>query len=226
MGLDFVEVLTDVEEHFGVTIETERAFEVRTVGDLLDLVEARVERRETAGCLSLPWFLKLRRLTRETTQLPQLRLRPATKVVGALRPRDRKPMWRGLRRYFGASLRRLRRPKPIRAAIVLTAFSALILLLLGSWSENLMFAALPCAVLALSLFIGSRPLKVVPPVGYETFGEITQRLVSLEAIATGYPTKAGDMIFAELALIVSEQLGVDLKDVTPDARFVEDLGMY
>lgn len=227
MGLDSVELVLEVEEHFGVNISDDEACEIRTVGDLLALVESRVPRRDAAGCLSLPWFLKVRRLAREAARQPSLRVHPATTVCEALRPRQRRLLWRDLKELSGESLHELQRPAFVVVAIGLAAF-ATIPLLVASASEGmpqLAWAALTCGLGAWGLAVVTRPLKTLPPTGYKTFGQITRRLVGLEALAIGYPANARELIFNDLAVIVSDQLGVDLERVTSDARFVQDLGM-
>jgi acyl carrier protein len=227
MGLDGVEIVMEVEEHFGVSISDDEAGGVRTVGDMVDLIEARVKRREATGCLSLPWFLKVRRLARDVKQQPGLRLRPATRVADVLHPNERKMVWRGLKELVDLPLGGLRRPSPIMLieALMVVASPILLFVSLATLQTSLAIASVAFAFGAWVLMVITRPLKTVPPKGYETFGEITQRLVGLEAAAIGYPTNARELIFADLALIVSEQLGVDLEKVKPEARFVEDLNI-
>ncbi len=40
MGLDVVELVMEVEEHFGIELRTKEAQKVRTIGDLVDVVYA------------------------------------------------------------------------------------------------------------------------------------------------------------------------------------------
>lgn len=228
MGIDFIEIVTEVEEHFGVSIGRKEAFDVRTVGDLLELIEARVVRRETAECLTLPWFLKLRRLTREITNNPRLAIRPSTVVAETLNRVERQRLWKKLIELLGPTVSDLRRPWLVVVATMLLALATIVLLVasLSKLNKSLAIASAGCALLAAMLFVATRSIKMVPPIGYETFGEIARRLVGLEAVTNGYPATPRDLIFGDLAVIVATQLGVDLKDVTPEARFVQDLGMY
>lgn len=227
MGLDSVEIVMEVEEHFGVTIRNEEAGGIRTVGDMVDLLEARIRRRETAECLSLPWFLKLRRLTREAAQRPDLRIRPTTRISEVLRASERKQLWLGLKEYLGAGIPELRRPTPISAFIVLVATASPVFLAISgvTLQTSLTVASIACAIGAVVLMKVTRPLSVIPPRGHRTFGEITRHLVGLEAVTNDYPNKSRELILNDLALLVSKQLGVDKAKVTPEARFVEDLGV-
>ena len=40
MGMDGAEIMMDVEVHFGITIRESEAGQVRTVGDLVSLIES------------------------------------------------------------------------------------------------------------------------------------------------------------------------------------------
>jgi acyl carrier protein len=227
MGLDAVEIVMDVEEHFGVTIRNEDAGTIRTVGELIDLIEDRVKRREAAGCLSLPWFLKLRRLTREAAQQPGLRIRPSNRVDRVLRANQRKQLWLGLDGYLGAALPELRRPIPISAIVILMAIASPVFLAISgiTLQTNLAVASIICAVGAVLLMTVTQRLKVIPPRGYQTFGAITQRLVGLEAVTNGNLAADRELILKDLAQIVSNILNVKSERVTPEARFIEDLGV-
>ena len=63
------------------------------------------------------------------------------------------------------------------------------------------------------------------PDGYDTFGDITKRIVGLK-IATNPPENVDyENVFLIVKRIVVEQLGVEFEEVVPEARFVEDLGV-
>ena len=63
------------------------------------------------------------------------------------------------------------------------------------------------------------------PKGYNTFGDITKRMVGLN-IATNPPDETDyESVLSIVKRIVVEQLGVDDNEVVPAARFVEDLGV-
>ena len=50
MGLDGVEIVMDVEDHFGITIADGEAEQIRTVGELLALIQARLDAAAAATC--------------------------------------------------------------------------------------------------------------------------------------------------------------------------------
>lgn len=61
MGLDGVEILMAAEEKFGITICDEEAQNIRTVGDMYELVMSKVTLAGDSSCLSQRAFHRLRR---------------------------------------------------------------------------------------------------------------------------------------------------------------------
>jgi hypothetical protein len=60
MGLDAVELVMEVEDRFEIFIWDEDASKIRTVGDLVTLVEARIAVTRAKICPTLEAFLGLR----------------------------------------------------------------------------------------------------------------------------------------------------------------------
>lgn len=227
MGLDSVELVIEVEERFDVTISDEEAGAIRTVGDLLELVDQRVKRRQSTTCLSLGWFLKLRSTTRDAASDPALRIRTGDKLIEVLTGRQRSDLWDRLSKQFDTSLPFLRRPKVFGVTFGMLALAWLIVGFVGvaNGSYSALLSYLACGGGLLVVFLATEPLRTYPPLGYETFGEITRRLVGLEALTVGFPAGDRSLLLEELASIVSEQLGVERDEVVPEARFVEDLNI-
>lgn len=227
MGLDGVELVMEVEEHFGVSITDEEAGDIRTVGDLLNLLEGRVAKREASACLTLPWFLKLRGLVREAASDRTLRFRTGDTLVQVLSGRQRRRLWKGLSQLLRTTPTPLRRPQGLRVAFGLLALTWLVVGFVGftqgSGPSLVTHLALGAALIA--VYLATEPLRSYPPEGYKTFGEITRRLVGLEAATIGFPAQDPSLLLEELSLIISEQLGVERDEVVPEARFVEDLNL-
>ena len=76
MGLDGVEIVMDVEDHFGITIKDEEAERVRTVNDLVALVGSRIRNAHSAVCPTVSSFLRIPACTRELTANPELKFAP------------------------------------------------------------------------------------------------------------------------------------------------------
>ena len=79
------------------------------------------------------------------------------------------------------------------------------------------------AMLLLTFFI-TRPLATAFPRGVVTVGDLTHA-----ALPSGYEAAikqqiSDEEVWEKLREIVAQALGVTVEDVTPSARFVEDLG--
>ncbi|WP_145179601.1 hypothetical protein [Gimesia aquarii] len=79
--------------------------------------------------------------------------------------------------------------------------------------------------LGIILHLSTIGLRTRTPKGYQTFGDITKRMVGL-TIATNPPTQTDyDFVFSIVKEIVIDQLGVDDDEIVPTARFIQDLGV-
>lgn len=67
--------------------------------------------------------------------------------------------------------------------------------------------------------------RSIPPDGWATMGDITQRIAGTVAVTANIKLEDDDSILRELRPIVVKQLGVADAEVIPSARFVKDLGM-
>ncbi len=80
MGLDAVELVMGVEDHFGISIQNSEAERVRSVGDLIALIQSRIDAAQAATCPTLSSFLQLRSCVREIANDDELRIRTGTRV--------------------------------------------------------------------------------------------------------------------------------------------------
>src|SRR6188768_2088303 len=101
MGLDAVDIVIEVEGHFGITIRDDEAENIRTVSDLLSIINRRIAAARHAACPNLPAFLRIRTLTREFIGQPSLRLRPSTEIASVMPANRRKQFWCILRDLYG-----------------------------------------------------------------------------------------------------------------------------
>jgi acyl carrier protein len=228
MGLDSVEIVMDVEDHFGISIQDAEAERVRTVGDLVALVRARIFAAQREYCPSLPAFLTLRRTTRALLGDDSLRFRPRDTVASVLGPSQRRALWKRLSEMLGARPRPLRRPTLLRQSLV--AISAVLILLAIFSALVIDIRTLPLtitiAIAAMTLLHWlTVPFCSIPPDGWITFGQITTKIVGVAAATKLRHLRTDDEILDELRRLLVNVLGVDETEIIPSARFVEDLGM-
>lgn len=227
MGLDGVQLVMEIEEEFGITIPDSVYSELRTVGDLVDFCFERIHASKTVSCPSLTSFLSLRRLVRDVSKDPELRIRPRDNIEDCLPESDRKQFWLRLPELLKTTPPALRRPPWLRKILVfiVLGFGAF-LMSFPLWHIEILILIL-CTTMALGIILHWSTLgfRKRTPDGYETFGEITKRMVGL-TIATNPPTdQEYDSIFAIVKRIIIDVLGVDDAEVIPTARFIEDLRM-
>jgi len=228
MGMDGVEIVMDVEDHFGISIQDSEAGQVRTVGDLVSLVHARISASQREYCPTLPAFLTLRKVTRAVFGDQTLRFRPRDAVANILNPRQRRELWTRLSDLLGTPPNSLRRPRLLRQLLAAISIGLLVLALTSAIAINLEILPLTivvagCAIACLH-YLTIR-FRTVPPDGWTTFGEITTRLVGVRAATKMVHLHTDDEILNELRPLLVNVLGVDATAIVPSARFIEDLGM-
>lgn len=227
MGLDAVELMMDVEDHFGITLLHDETASIRTVGDLVALVRKRVEAASTGRCFSLPAFLSLRKLVHEIAGDNRMRIRPRDYVVDILTCAQRKMLWRRLPELIGDIPESLRRPKAIR---ILLVCCTLFLFAAAFYRASVEWAVLPLTlfiaiVLVFALGVATTAFQVVPTDNMATFGDITRKIVSREACTVNIHLPDDAAILNELKPIIANLLKVDPSNIVMNARLVEDLGM-
>ena len=228
MGLDAVELVMDVEDHFGITIQNAEAERVRSVGGLVSLVQDRISAAHKAYCPTLPAFLILRTTVRDLTGDCSLRIRPHHAVTDILAAPQRRELWRRLSVLLGSPPRELRRPRKLRAILTGSKFVLLLFALIAAIAidiRTLPFTLALAAFAILCLHALTVPFRTVPPDHWMTFGDVTTRLVGATVATKNLQLRTADDVLNELRPLIVDVLGVDADEVVPAARFVEDLGI-
>lgn len=65
--------------------------------------------------------------------------------------------------------------------------------------------------------------RVTPPSGWETFGDVTIKIIGTTMATKQLNLRTIEDVFDELRPIIVETLGVDISEVVLTARFIEDL---
>ena len=228
MGLDAVEIVMDVEDHFGISIQNPEAERVRTVGDLVVLIQSRIEAARIATCPTLVSFLQLRTSVREIAIDDTLRIRTGTRVVDVLNRSERRRLWKRLDDFIGSAPPSLRRPPALRKVLVCLVISSIVFAFVAGATVD--WAILPltlglAALVTLLLHLVTVPFRIYPPDALSTFGAIARRIAGVTVATKQLHLGSVDAILDELRPIVVDTLGVDNSEVVLTARFIEDLGM-
>ncbi len=224
MGMEHIEIIMRVEEEFGIEVADREAEAVRTPRDLCALIERKVAllaAEQSSGCPSSRAFYRVRR---ELTALGIERadVKPGATVEALLPLANRRALWKQLDERLEVGLRPLHR-SPFWTYVALSPLAALPFV----WhfaGEAPMVAM--CFCLPLVWWVGFRatqPLAVRVPTKHETVAHLSRRLAStLPVVGDESPTRE---LWPQLQGILSDELGVPLEKVTPDADFVRDLGV-
>lgn len=237
MGLDTVELVTEVEETFDISIANEDAAAIVTVGDLYRCVLGRLAAKgppvNRSTCPTAHAFYSLRRAWIEGWGHERAAFRPGVASADVFR-RDRRLTWDLLREGSGLRLPPLERPDWVGLAILVAVLGSIPAACLGLWSggvcdpSTFVVAALtiPPATMVALLAI-TRPLATSFPSGCETIRGLTRSVVALNLGALVERTgrvPSHDEVWDAVRALVVEQLGVRPERVTEEARIVQDLG--
>jgi acyl carrier protein len=217
----------DVEDHFGITIQNAEAEHVRTVADLVALIQGRISAAHEAYCPMLPAFLKLRTTVRDATGDKTFRIRPRQRIADRLSIPQRRQLWKRLSELLGSTPRGLRRPQLLRQILGTSVVALLGIALITAVAIDVRILPVTLAVAAFCIFllhIVTVQFRTVPPAEWVTFGDITAKLVGVTFATKQLQLRTADDILCELRPLIVDVLGVDGEKVVPDARFVEELG--
>ena len=228
MGMDGVEIVMDVEDHFGISIQDSEAEHVRTVGDLVSLVHARITAAQREHCPTLRAFFSLRKVTRGVFGDDSLRIRPRDAVTNVLSPRQRAELWARLPDLLGTPPDSLRRPRRLRRVLAGTSIGLLLLALISAFAID--YEMLPLIIffagcVIVFLYFATASIRSVPPDGWMTFGEIATRIAGVRVATKMVHLRTHDEILNELRPLLVNVLRVDETAIVPSARLIEDLGM-
>ena len=228
MGLEAVELIMEVEDHFGIAIPINKVEHIHTVGDLIVLIHSRIEAAHLSSCPTLLSFLQLRTFVREIAKDDNLRIRTSTRVIDILGRAQRRQLWTKLDALLGSKHVRLQRTPALRVLLACVTFSAIGIAIATAAAVNL--STLPVtltisAMVTLLLLFATEPFRTYPPEPLFTFGAITRRIATVNAATRQQHLRSVDSILEELRPLVVNTLGVAASKVVPHAKFVEDLGM-
>ena len=216
MGLDSVELLVAVEEEFDIEIPYPAAGVLRTIGDLVDLVDALVN--GVSGEVAAAERASMEDRYREVIGLEVADLPAETRLVDLLEPGREARQWEAL----GI------RGEPARPA-GLVRLIWLIAVAAGLGAFSYFFPpptmGLAAAVLVISVVVAvmmalTAHLRQIPDPGRTLGDEMWWR-----PPARGDRAAPRDQIFDRVRGCVVDVLGGDPSEVTEESRFVEDLRM-
>jgi len=228
MGLDSVELLFEVEDHFRIPLSDEDCSRVQSVGDLAALVTRELS-KVARTCPTAQSFRALRRTAASVTQLERTAMRPRTPLESMVPMRGRRRVWRRLR-----SANRIVPPLVPSAGAIgfLRTFGWVSFV---AWVAGA--AALICAKGALGIAFAFLLGLVIGAIWSSTFDVLSTRFpdgcTSLGDVArriTPTPLPEGDpeterRVLDDIRRITAAKCGCKVESVKPESRFVDDLAL-
>ncbi len=228
MGLDGVEIVMDVEDHFGITFQDAEAEQIRTVADIVSIIASRIQNARDARCPTLASFMRIRTCVRKLTGNNELKIRTQTRVVDVLNSAQRKIFWKSLGDILGSPAPPLRRPPRLRTILlysVLLAFILAVVIAIYADLATLPFNIAIAITFTLFLHRATAPYRTHPPDAISTFGSISSKVSGLTVATKRLELRTDAEILAELKPIISDVVNVPTHQIQPCSRFVEDLGV-
>jgi acyl carrier protein len=224
-GVGCAHLAVAVEDHFGITLTEREQETVHTVGDLVQVVNARIVSAQSARCPSLRAFRALRSLVHDVTGDSKFKVRPRDRVDAVLDAKRRKQLWKWLPSLLATNPRPLRRSDALRATLVVGSLGCLaVAYFIAANSDGVLLAvtlAMSLGVCA-SLEVVTRSFRVCPPTGWTTFGDIALRIVGVTVATKRLHLKTDAEVMDELRPIIVDICGVDADEVRLDSRFLDD----
>ena len=222
MGLDGIELVMAVEEEFKISILDSE------VGGLVDVIYSKLRHSMEEPCPSQHGFYIVRRQMMNLLGLKRSLVKPQTKLADVIPIANRGKIWLELLRSltgeetFWPSLVRPRRMNRIVVAWIPGVVCLCIIMYLFSFSVELsILAGLFTGFVA--LIVGDRltaSFKQEFPDNCSHVQELTRFVKTLDSRIW-----TREEVFDKVKAITVEVLGVKESQVTPEANFVDDLGV-
>jgi acyl carrier protein len=240
MGLDIVEYVVAVEKAFEIEFDDDELSRIRTVGEFHRLVLEELGGRQPHGqplcapekvCVGSRAFYRLRRALVQCGVAGRKDVAPKAALESLIPRHDRKAIWDALSHSMRCKLPRLERPDGLCAALVaLSAVTTLGLIALGavqSDSGRTPWLVLGGAVVPILCFALSKPHAIEFRQSCQTVGGLVEWLTEEQR-----PRFAGsDRVWTDrevwetISGLLVEMQGLSPEQITPEATFVDDLGM-
>lgn len=230
MGLESVEIVMEAEETFGIIVSDDDVLQIRTVGEFHKYIIDRREEQRQHGCPTGRAFRNIRQVLTETTSTPKQAISPSTELKTILPPRIRRRVWKRLEQDVPGRRRALRLPLrlgPIMAGLCVIAgvVGTVIIIPHAGIVNAIVLGVTMTPATLLVLFFIARPFAIAFPHGVVTVGDLATATFPPGHEEAAKRDMTDQEVWEKLREIVAEALGLKVEDITPSARFVEDLGV-
>jgi len=220
MGLEFVELALRVEEEFDISLPDAKLENVKTPLDLAWYIHFELCEQREKGYSPQRGFYKLRELLMAEFSFKKNDLSPNTKIAELFKGDIRKK-WKQLNKLFSNTLPSLVLNKKEHLGIfILNVFIAfLVYFIEKEWDLGLFFFFINYPIL---LFVYQNLFATTIPKRYKNLSSLLH-LIGYSKQLHRYNNY--DDILDKVIEISIDELGLATKEITPNSRYIEDLGI-
>jgi hypothetical protein len=232
-GEDSCELVSTIEQSFGVKFSEDELLKATTVGTLAHTVFVKLEHPVTEKCLSSVMFYKLRRAFVDLFEMPRTRIVSAKPLKELMPWTSRKKQWRTVQNHLNLVLPQLTWPGWL-FVVWLFLVAAALYLIVGSkmlrtfGTASALVGAISFLVVLVLLAVVLGPLGRGFPRNCKTFGDLVKLALSRiygNMAATHGVTSEGTVV-QSLLLLVATETAIDVRSLSSETPFPEGLNIY
>ncbi len=232
MGLDSVELIMEFEKAFEIRIPDQEAEKLRTVGEVHNYIWNRLDNYHSNKCNSQILFYKLRKHCTEEFGLPKNSFQTDGKINDVFPKENRRKVYRDFEKRFQLQLPSLELTKAWNYLLtivgVISIIGSLLLVIILCWFYDYSYwlFLLPAIGIIFTLFISYllNPKRIV--ITPFLIRDFVQKTLSLNFLQFAKESGANrNEVISVINQIISDKIGVDLDEITPEKSFTDDLGV-
>ena len=232
-GEDSCELVSTIEQSFGVMFSEDELVQATTIGTLAHIVFEKLEHPISPQCLSAVMFYKLRRAFIELFDIPRTQLVPAKSLYELMPWTARRKQWRTIQNHMNYVLPQLTWPIWLLALWLFLAGATLYVLfgskMLRTFGPASVLIGVVGAVSVLVLVaVILNPLGRGFPRNCETFGDLVKLALARNygKMAATHGMSSETKVVESLLLLVAAETAIDIEKLSPDTLFPEGLKIY
>lgn len=228
MGLDFAELILEVEEAFDISLADDEMMKIVTVGQLYDAIMHALPCPERKFCLSAVTFHRLHQSLLTVTERKRGEVRPSTRLDILIPSRQRKVAWKKIQQLSGLRLPPLRMPTwAVPVILVCVVLVVVVSVFSLDWPLSYVSIVPGFVVFFLSYWIVDAFFGTGLPSHFQTVGGLTKAVLAKNFVKLSGEIANYDWndVWESVRILIADQLGVEIEKVRKETRFVADLGM-
>ncbi len=213
LGDEEVDLIASIEHSFDIELSADDCLSAITFGDLCRVVCSKMNVEDISDCTSQQAFYKLRAAIVKVGQIRVTSITPKTRFDSIFTKKERKRKFKQLESILGFPVNALAIPDWL-ILISTLAFLVSCIVLFVNWKFGI-FSFLVWFVFNKSISSFDNTLY------YKTIGELAESIArnNYMSIRRNPKTANKKEVLQKMRELFSEQTGMDIVDITPDAHF-------